>query len=256
MSNLITNINQASSDFNNIKQAIINKGVEVPQGTPTSEYGELIGNISGGGDTISNILPHADGLTRYFDYQKNINETTWIDIVQGYQIETDIVHNDEYAMMSGNSALMFDLIPNDAFTVYVVSKTQNTSPTQMLYCGFGRDEGDKWLGFATDENNKLKFLIIKQNGADYTTNIDSDAYHILCLSYFGRQIHCYVDGIKVHTATQYADMNIFGRFLIGETTETRKAFFKDIAFFKDVAHSSDFVVENTQYLAQKHGIII
>lgn len=43
------NINQAISDFGTIKQAIIDKGVEVPSGTPTSQYGAKIGEIQSGG---------------------------------------------------------------------------------------------------------------------------------------------------------------------------------------------------------------
>lgn len=46
---LSENINQAISDFDGIKQAIIDKGVEVPSGTPTSKYGEKIGEIQSGG---------------------------------------------------------------------------------------------------------------------------------------------------------------------------------------------------------------
>lgn len=42
---LMTNIQQVADDFYNIKQAIINKGVEVPNETKTSEYGSLINNI-------------------------------------------------------------------------------------------------------------------------------------------------------------------------------------------------------------------
>ena len=45
MADLTTNINQAISDFGAIKQAIIDKGIDVPDGTPTSIYSELIGNI-------------------------------------------------------------------------------------------------------------------------------------------------------------------------------------------------------------------
>lgn len=43
---LMTNIQQVADDFYNIKQAIINKGVEIPDGTKTSEYGNLINNLS------------------------------------------------------------------------------------------------------------------------------------------------------------------------------------------------------------------
>lgn len=46
---LRTNVNQAVQDFDNIKQAIIDKGVEIPNGTPTSEYATKIGDIQGGG---------------------------------------------------------------------------------------------------------------------------------------------------------------------------------------------------------------
>lgn len=46
MADLTTNINQAISDFNSIKQAIINKGVTVPDGTPTNQYSNLIGTIN------------------------------------------------------------------------------------------------------------------------------------------------------------------------------------------------------------------
>lgn len=46
MADLTTNINQAISDFNSIKQAIINKGVSVPDGTPTNQYSNLISTIN------------------------------------------------------------------------------------------------------------------------------------------------------------------------------------------------------------------
>lgn len=43
------NINQAINDFKGVKQAIIDKGVEIPSGTPTSEYGTKISEIQSGG---------------------------------------------------------------------------------------------------------------------------------------------------------------------------------------------------------------
>ena len=75
---LSENINQAISDFGSIKQAIIDKGVEVPSGTPTSQYGTKIGEIQSGGGidedfkgvierTATNpTLP--SGLTKIGDY--------------------------------------------------------------------------------------------------------------------------------------------------------------------------------------------
>ena len=43
------NVEQAILDFGTIKQAIIDKGVEVPDGTPTSQYATKIGEIQSGG---------------------------------------------------------------------------------------------------------------------------------------------------------------------------------------------------------------
>lgn len=45
MSDLMSNVNQAILDLQSIKNAIVEKGVEVPIGTPTSEYAELIKTI-------------------------------------------------------------------------------------------------------------------------------------------------------------------------------------------------------------------
>ena len=53
---LSENISQAISDFDGIKQAIIDKGVEVPSGTPTSEYGAKIGEIQSGGGSDEDFI--------------------------------------------------------------------------------------------------------------------------------------------------------------------------------------------------------
>ena len=45
---LTQNINQAINDFKGVRQALMDKGVEIPSGTPTSQYGAKIGEISGG----------------------------------------------------------------------------------------------------------------------------------------------------------------------------------------------------------------
>lgn len=71
------NINQAISDFKGIKQALIDKGVEIPQGTPTSEYGAKIEEIQSGGDTTDLIrvidrsvysITLPEGLTKIGSY--------------------------------------------------------------------------------------------------------------------------------------------------------------------------------------------
>ena len=45
------NVNQAINDLCEIRQALINKGVECPSGTPTCEYGEKINEIKSGDTT-------------------------------------------------------------------------------------------------------------------------------------------------------------------------------------------------------------
>ncbi len=50
MATLEENINQAIADFDDIEAAIVEQGVEVPSGTDTSEYGNLIRSIPVGGD--------------------------------------------------------------------------------------------------------------------------------------------------------------------------------------------------------------
>lgn len=81
MADLATNINQAISDFGTIKQAIINKGIEVPNGTKTSEYGNLINSIN---EKIVNQLilfegtdegySLADGFTGFSQYSQGLSD--------------------------------------------------------------------------------------------------------------------------------------------------------------------------------------
>lgn len=48
MSTLSKNVQQATEDFDSIRDAIIEKGVEVPSSTPTSQYADKIGQIEQG----------------------------------------------------------------------------------------------------------------------------------------------------------------------------------------------------------------
>lgn len=54
MATLEENIQQAIADFDDIEAAIKEQGVEVPSGTDTSEYGNLIRSIEGGSGTGEN----------------------------------------------------------------------------------------------------------------------------------------------------------------------------------------------------------
>lgn len=65
MANIVENVNQAISDFDSIKEAIEDKGVEVGN-APTSQYGEKIGRIeTSGGDPYAVINAYmTDTLVR------------------------------------------------------------------------------------------------------------------------------------------------------------------------------------------------
>ena len=60
MANIEDVVNQAIADFDDIESAIIEKGVDVPDGTDTSEYGNLIRNISGGGIVDKEYNPESE----------------------------------------------------------------------------------------------------------------------------------------------------------------------------------------------------
>lgn len=68
MATLAQNIQRAIDDFNSIENAIVAKGVPVPDGTPTSEYGEKILSIETGVDTSGDtVVPSAlrEGYTAH-----------------------------------------------------------------------------------------------------------------------------------------------------------------------------------------------
>ena len=53
MASLETNINQVNADFNSIKEAIISSGIEIADGTKTSEYAGKINEISNSAEDIA-----------------------------------------------------------------------------------------------------------------------------------------------------------------------------------------------------------
>ena len=59
MANLTDTIEQAISDFDDIEAAIKEQGVDVPYGTDTSEYGNKIRQIKGGGDVDQTYNPES-----------------------------------------------------------------------------------------------------------------------------------------------------------------------------------------------------
>lgn len=86
MANLITNVNQACADLANIKRAIINNGVAIPSGTPSSEYARKIDKVyeagasSGGGGGMDEFWDAAQENGYREDYARGFVGYTWNDI--------------------------------------------------------------------------------------------------------------------------------------------------------------------------------
>ena len=68
MATVVENINQAKSDLLGCKAAIIAKGVEIPSGTPTSEYSEKIREIQTGITPSGSIFIDVNGTQDVTDY--------------------------------------------------------------------------------------------------------------------------------------------------------------------------------------------
>ena len=111
---LSENINQAISDLNGVKQALIDKGVEIPSGTKTSEYGAKIGEIqSGGGGEIEKgfvptetnengfvtkgILKGMTEVPSYLFNNKNESEDCYSTYLQDISFEKPITSIGDYS---------------------------------------------------------------------------------------------------------------------------------------------------------------
>lgn len=79
METITKNIFQTISDFNNIKDAIISKDVIVPNGTPTSLYGELIDSI--GNSTIEDsVIDNIIGDMKVDIAEEAISKGTYVSL--------------------------------------------------------------------------------------------------------------------------------------------------------------------------------
>ena len=76
MATLEENINQAIADFDDIEAAITEQGVEVPDGTDTSEYGNLIRSIQGGGSTCP--IKYVESDTSNPKYLRELESGTYV----------------------------------------------------------------------------------------------------------------------------------------------------------------------------------
>lgn len=248
MADLTTNINQAISDFSTIKQAIIDKGVEVPIGTPTSEYGKLIGNIQSGG-SVSDLLPNPMGLTIFFDYKNGVDTTsnTWTDMVSGttYTATGAFTLTEDCIEMNGKTFSMNYGEGISAFTIYAI------------VCNAKYISG--WSGFIGEYGNTPQFNLANNNGrlaigsgtgsGQYTSNVKSyEEWHVCCITLNETFGAFYIDGTKVYSYNGYA----IPRFTTSYPLIFGYGNIKMMAICPNVAHGLDIVSQNSEYLNSKY----
>ena len=186
MADLTTNINQAISDFGAIKQAIINKGVSVPDGTPTNQYSNLIGTIN---SSKSSYI--TDGLIY-------CNDTS--DFGTSELVETTI--NDSF-LSSANEITYEIYFSYDSFQ-------DSSNKGRVIEIGFTKYN----LFFAISmNNNQVEFFIYHYEVNDWgilneqsgITIPPNEKHTITCV--VSDSVYLYVDGVltstfnKIHTFT-------------------------------------------------------
>lgn len=169
VNSLNKNINQAISDLKGIKQAILDKGVEIPTGTPTSEYGNKISKISGGGGLK---LP-----SQAFGAKWSVLAPCMI-----YQIDVDSSDNVYSVGAMGlirkqNSDGTILWSQNLSTTVSFQSVTFGqdgyiyVGATDKYVRKFSQD-GEQLLSFNTSHTSTIYSILIDSNGNIYTANYD------------------------------------------------------------------------------------
>ena len=132
MPTLNENIHQAIEDFDNIKSAIIEKGVAVPIGTSTSDYGEKIKEIETGitpTGTIDITENETDiDVARYAKANVNVPPGGGITVNESYDISDGTLNK-------GNITLVGDIIaniPDGVTTISAGAFTNNQNITSVI----------------------------------------------------------------------------------------------------------------------------
>lgn len=178
MSDLTTNINQAISDFDSIKQAIISKGVSVPNGTPTNQYSNLINTIN---SSKANYV--TDGLI----YCKDTSNFGSSELVE-------ITINDSF--LSNSNEITYEIyFSYDSFQ-------DSSNKARVIEIGFTKN--NLFFGISMN-NNQAEFCIYhysydnwgilnEQSGITISPN---EKHTITCV--VSDSVYLYVDGILTST---------------------------------------------------------
>lgn len=177
MADLTTNINQAISDFNSIKQAIINKGVSVPDGTPTNQYSNLISTIN---SSKSSYI--TDGLI----YCKDTSDFGTSELVE-------TIINDNF-LSSANEITYEIYFSYDSFQ-------DSSNKARVIEIS---SESDLFFGISMN-NNQAEFFIYHYSYNNWSilneqsgiTILPNEKHTITCV--VSDSVYLYVDGILTST---------------------------------------------------------
>lgn len=261
MADLVTNINQAIADFNSIKDAIISKGIDIPNGTKTNEYAEKISQIqTGGGET--ELQFDMTGITHYYDITTiDKNNNVWVDSVNGNNIDiSDCTINDDNIEVPSDVTKSIDVEERPSVLYCVLKKDSGetdsavfgietfvTGNDLMLWCGNDSAyDGKNFMGSCKNSPYMLPSEVM-----------NTGEYHVFALYY---QYNSYAGDVNL--AFTYFDRKMgqcktcsLSNYnkqvrLYGKTLPT---YFKMVA----IGHgetSHKIVANNCIYLCQKYNI--
>lgn len=154
----------------NIRQAIIDKGVDVSASTPFADYATLIGDISGGGGGIDPIY--------HWDFT---GEDPLIDKVGGRAaLATDISFDSNGATTSLASSRINFQIPLRYYTKVEVEigtmydNGMSTNNTAVL--GYASSSGSSHMGLRCQRTSNNRWAMWTTGGWEYLDNIYGDTY--------------------------------------------------------------------------------
>ena len=228
---------------------LLGKGKVQVMGTYTPENPFRKARKGGGENAGSNILPHSEGLAAYFDHSQNVTDISWTDIVGGVTMTGEVIPSDEYIGI-GAKGLTLPTVLNSSYTMYTIVRS-----TQSI-------KDDHWFGLLTNNINTFglfadmgKLGVYKappeSNPLNYTSDVSAKEWHICTLSCDNGWGLFYIDGIlKFVRAVDFSALvsNPYFLTFVGE--------YKLLAVINGVAHGTNYVRDNTMYLAEKYGIEI